>query len=478
MLAFGGLCLAIFIVSLVIVVHTGSVHLAAAIARTDRLDPDWRLQDLEGQGRPFPPKGKNGMDQVLAIRAAAPPGGYGQWEFLGRERNSSELVRLRDAMQNSLNGNRKVPAVLNEDEISVLQIEERKSAKGIGLARELVNCPYGRFDVIFAKNFWSTNFGPMHEIRATANLLRYDALRRANQRDITGALENVNAMLHASRSVGNQRILITTLDCVSVDRLAVMVLERTLGLGEGTDKELLELQKELLAQSKIPYFLIGLRGERAGIDLLLESIQTGELKVDELAALPAMKKLPGPLAALWLFYTNMTIKDRRAELLSLMTDAVEIARAPLETHQAELKTWQEKHRHLDTLSITRYLIPALTKADEWDIQLKAELRCAIAGIAAERFRLASGHWPGRLEDLVPRFLDQVPVDPYDGQPLKMTRREIELVIYAIGLDSTDNGGQIDDSPNLSGSDIGFRLFDPAKRRQPARPFLIKKTVEE
>ena len=145
--------------------------------------------------------------------------------------------------------------------------------------------------------------------------------------NISGAVANVHAMLHASKAAGDQHILITTLHCVSVERLAVMVLERTLGLGEATDQELQELQNMLLEQSRIPYFLIGLRGERAGIDMLFESIQTGDLSVDEFSTLPAMKKLPGPLATLWRFYTKTTIKDRRAEMLNLMTDAVEIARA-------------------------------------------------------------------------------------------------------------------------------------------------------
>ncbi len=381
-------------------------------------------------------------------------------------------------MQTSLQADRKVPAILNDDEIRVLQVEEARSANGIKLAQDLVNSPYGRFDLTFASNFWSTKFGHIHNVRVAANLLRYDALLRAHNRDISGALGNVHALLHASRAAGDQHILLTTLDCVSVERLAVMVLERTLGLGEATDKELFELQKELLAQAQIPYFLIGLRGERAGLDLLFESVQTGDVRVDEFAAMPAMKSLPGPLSSLWLFYTNITIKDRRAEMLNLMTDAVEIAKAPLETHQAELKAWETKFQNLQTASITRYLMPALTKADEWDIQLKAEIRCAIAGIAAERYRMASGKWPGKLEELVPRFLDQVPTDPYDGQPMKMKRTEEELVIYAIGPDRTDNGGQIEEAQGTAGSDIGFRLFDVARRRQPARPIAIKKIGEE
>ena len=94
------------------------------------------------------------MDQILAIMAAAPKAGYGQWESPGfAARDSPVLCSFQGAMQTNLGGDRKVPAVLNDDEIRVLQIEESTSAKGIALARDLVNCPYGRFDVPVASNF-------------------------------------------------------------------------------------------------------------------------------------------------------------------------------------------------------------------------------------------------------------------------------------------------------------------------------------
>ena len=115
------------------------------------------------------------MDQIFAIMAAAPKAGYGQWESPGLERDSPAFRRFQGAMQTSLGGDRKVPAVLNDDEIRVLRIEETTSTKGIALARDLVNCPYGRFDVTFASNFWSTNFSHVGGIRTAANLLRYDA---------------------------------------------------------------------------------------------------------------------------------------------------------------------------------------------------------------------------------------------------------------------------------------------------------------
>ena len=87
-------------------------------------------------------------------------------------------------------------------------------------------------------------------------------------------------------------------------------------------------------------------------------------------------------------------------------------------------------------------------------------------------RLARHRWPNKLEELTPAYLDRFPLDPFDGQPLKMKQVDGSVIIYSIGLDRIDDKGQLDVKPFEPGSDIGFRLFDPAKRRQPARPFVI------
>jgi len=59
----------------------------------------------------------------------------------------------------------------------------------------------------------------------------------------------------------------------------------------------------------------------------------------------------------------------------------------------------------------------------------------------------------QLSDLVPDFLPSVPIDPFDGQPLKMAQREDELLIYSVGQDGLDNGGQDTDPRRPSDPDI-------------------------
>jgi hypothetical protein len=95
------------------------------------------------------------------------------------------------------------------------------------------------------------------------------------------------------------------------------------------------------------------------------------------------------------------------------------------------------------------------------------LTCAAVAIAAERFRLQEEHWPENLEQLTPRFLSVVPRDYFRPAPLSLRHVDDGLVIYSVGHDGKDHGGVLDRKGVAGyGSDIGFRLWNPDKRRQP------------
>ena len=88
----------------------------------------------------------------------------------------------------------------------------------------------------------------------------------------------------------------------------------------------------------------------------------------------------------------------------------------------------------------------------------------------KRYRLANERWPSSLEDLVPRFLATSIPDAYYGKPIRLRRFEGCLAVYSIGSDGVDNGGALDPSqPGKLNPDIGFCLWDLAKRRQPPAP---------
>lgn len=61
-------------------------------------------------------------------------------------------------------------------------------------------------------------------------------------------------------------------------------------------------------------------------------------------------------------------------------------------------------------------------------------------IALRRYHLRHNHWPKELTELVPEFLDAIPPDRFDGQPLRYRLDRGQPVIYSVGLDGVDDLG--------------------------------------
>lgn len=65
----------------------------------------------------------------------------------------------------------------------------------------------------------------------------------------------------------------------------------------------------------------------------------------------------------------------------------------------------------------------------------------VAAIALQRFRSWHGHWPAKLDDLVPELLPTLPRDWMDGQPLRYRRNANDtFTLYSVGEDLRDDGG--------------------------------------
>lgn len=55
--------------------------------------------------------------------------------------------------------------------------------------------------------------------------------------------------------------------------------------------------------------------------------------------------------------------------------------------------------------------------------------------------LTEGEVPDTLAALVPLFLDAVPEDPFDGEPLRYRIDETGYTLYTIYINRTDEGGE-------------------------------------
>jgi hypothetical protein len=244
--------------------------------------------------------------------------------------------------------------------------------------------------------------------------------------------------------------------------------------GEVSAADLTAFQHMVEEEERYPSFLIAARGERACIDVELQAVEDG--KVSMVQFNQSINRRPTwnlrQLDDVLYRVSPGSLRANRASLLTNLNRLVEIAKLPVE-EQAEalkaLETAQQKSPPLASALLHSWL-SRLGAAYQLS---RAELRCGAAAIAAERFRARHGHWPGSLQDLVPELLARVPMDPYDGAPLRLRRLADGLAVYTVGPDLQDNGGSLPRRP-LSGitepaplTDVGFRLWDvPSRRRMP------------
>ena len=68
---------------------------------------------------------------------------------------------------------------------------------------------------------------------------------------------------------------------------------------------------------------------------------------------------------------------------------------------------------------------------------------ARVAIALERYRLAHGEYPESLDALAPQFMEKIPHDIINGQPLHYRRTDDgQFVLYSVGWNETDDGGVV------------------------------------
>lgn len=88
----------------------------------------------------------------------------------------------------------------------------------------------------------------------------------------------------------------------------------------------------------------------------------------------------------------------------------------------------------------------------------AQARCLDTLIALERYRRREGPFPAALDELVPDFLTEVPLDPFDGNPLRYRCDESGVTVYSVGEDLVDDQGSLKFAPAIEARpDIGFHL---------------------
>jgi len=220
------------------------------IEEANRLDPGWRLEELE-QKRELVADEENGALVVLAASKLWPPQrGSDPDAFWSQGGTEESIIELPPQMQ------------LNAEQQKALKKELEKVRPALEETRKLLRLSRGRYPSTGSREDGSAA-DDCQESRRVANLLQLDSIFQAQETHVDEALERALGVLNAGRSIGDDPYTLSQLVRISCDALAIRNLERVLAQGEPSQKTLLIAQHSLEDEIVQPLLLQAARGDRA-----------------------------------------------------------------------------------------------------------------------------------------------------------------------------------------------------------------------
>ena len=88
--------------------------------------------------------------------------------------------------------------------------------------------------------------------------------------------------------------------------------------------------------------------------------------------------------------------------------------------------------------VCEHVLPAINSLEETNVRQLTRRDLANVAIGVELFRLANNRYPTKLAELVPEYLDSVPLDRHSGQGIHFATSNTHYYISSVGPDGNDD----------------------------------------
>ena len=242
---------------------------------------------------------------------------------------------------------------------------------------------------------------------------------------------------------------------IGMGHIASLMVERTLAYSE-SKADLMELQRSFLEESEVPIWENMIRAERAQAEHYM-------VWYDDVNLSPAIGgSFEDTIEVNIRCYLRCYTPYCRAKNIEFSSILLQISHKPTQK-------WRDAVSALPNRGDYRQRNGGYIQSGLWDILVesclkgKARLRTAAAAIACERYRQANGHWPSALIDIPKSIIPETPLDPFDGQPLRLQKNDDGITIYSTGVYKKINQDIWAQDKGTTIPAISFRLWDVPQR---------------
>jgi Bacterial type II secretion system protein G. len=315
--------------------------------------------------------------------------------------------------------------------------------------REAIKLPESRYPLDYTPGP-DTLLPHLGKLKKLAVIVRYKSFLESESGDTTNAVFDIENLCGMSQTLDQEPDMIAQLVRIALIAIAENSLEHSFNLSSLNESELAGLasafsqaektnlmRKALIGELALnaPVFQLVRSRPKSAVELVEGAQQVGGFSTHTLdfwlIREPGFFRATGFWDRDFLFYLN-TLETNIA--LDNFPPPKSLVAA--DNFKKVDETVGRKNYYL-----SKMFLGALSSAITKEASSFACLRTSIAAIAVERFRLAHGRLPENLNELVPQFLSAMPLDPFDGQPLRYHRLAKGYVIYSVGQDGHDDGGR-------------------------------------
>jgi hypothetical protein len=264
-------------------------------------------------------------------------------------------------------------------------------------------------------------------------LLALEAVLRADEGQVSQALEELRSGLNLTRRLLDESVLISGLVALADMKILTIAFNYIAQRNDLPPETMAAWIGELEPGVWRSRFLRCLSGERA---YLLEF------------ALDILKGKPSALEhirhgaffpRLWMWMIRPALKSELVWIQEYFEGLQKAGNQPYYqvTRQSSLKADELPWYFVFTGAI----VPNMESSFLKEATLEAMMLTTQAGLACRVYRKQTGRYPARLGDLVPSLFKEEPLDPFTGKPLVYRLENGEVLIYSVGSNRKDDGGR-------------------------------------
>lgn len=323
--------------------------------------------------------------------------------------------------------------------------------------------PYSRYPVNYdAGSPFAIELNHLRMLKGICLRLQLKACAELARGQSDAALEDQQLLFALADSIKGEPFLISHLVRLALLNLALQPVWEGLADHRWSEAQLQELQSRLQQCHLLEEVRTALVTERAGAISTIELVrQKGPWHLDGLCSPePASASGASALGRLgravaipqgWYYQEELNYARSFDTLLAIGLGTTNNRVSPRQV-KAGILAFEETEgrggfagtplgkvlRHRVMVSL---LLPALGRVTVKTAAAQTAVNQAAIACALERYRLAEGHFPEKLDALAPQFISPLPNDVLTGEPYKYRRTDGgQFVLYSIGWDEKDDGG--------------------------------------